>query len=984
MANRFAFFVALLLLTAAQVFLAMPLITVRLTEPFWWPLLAMIPVWATTLWRRSTGGFTISLKFHSLIALSVLALVVGLLRGSAWLGAMGIWLLAVAIGTSVRDQRGASAPLWYSIPWLLLAGMPTRWAASGWLWLMTQISRTVLLDAVNRGHFVWTEGTALITKSGALDPGTICNSAFALGGLAALAWLLCVVRRRSLPQALLVLILSVVCGITFAAGIAWVALGQLNAGATAGTWTEVLWNIGLAGAGVGFLLLSDLFVTAFTAPIPSRVNGNGHKGNPIAELWNHWISSQPVDVGSGFSSKGLGASIVAVFASPLRSGISDSLWAWWYSRSLPRLATGVPLLGLAIAGLVAAAGRSDSAAMAQVQSRLDAAVVAGQIQDQEYALRTLISLQPRFGALKLRLAELFRASGRTDACLEQVQPLTTDGDASYAPARLWLVRNSLMPKPLLPLTDDDRVKQLLKVLEADPDNAEAYSLLAKAHLNLGEVSLAERAFVDAANRDSSLNLQLLQFCRTFNRQLPDADRFDRRLQSVQQQYREDPKNVTRLLELVRLQLIMGRVNEAFDNVASARSTSDSEELRRLEAEVRIVRVGVNTGSAFLRMQQIIDDTRIAMQLAPGFTEALSLAVTMKITEGAEFGDAVVRRVLDYWQHQEGSDDAVRTGQGLALVLAEDYAAAVERMQSMTRLQPDQHLALIYALQRCGRIEQAAAAADAAVASLGPLQILPLRRQAVHFYAAAGSPERGLDAVGRIGQTPDDQQVRGLVSLLQFDQLSGYPGDMSLAAASWRVPATTAVEKMLSLLKDALLRNSTQSAAARRLYRVRRSAVVTQRAFDRWLFEVRAELGSPEQMLLVVGTMALNEEAWQDALYWLDAAVQASRVAPQAAMNNLAIAIVRSGVRDRYPEALTLVNEAFETSPENPDLLASRGEVSIALEQWKAARVDLERVLVLQPEHPDAIRLLPTVYAALVHKDDIEALRQTIGTKNSPQ
>ena len=131
-------------------------------------------------------------------------------------------------------------------------------------------------------------------------------------------------------------------------------------------------------------------------------------------------------------------------------------------------------------------------------------------------------------------------------------------------------------------------------------------------------------------------------------------------------------------------------------------------------------------------------------------------------------------------------------------------------------------------------------------------------------------------------------------------------------------------------------------------------------------------------------MALNEEAWQDALYWLDAAVQASRVAPQAAMNNLAIAIVRSGTRDRYPEALTLVNRALQPSPENADLLASRGEVSVALERWKAARVDLERVLVLQPEHPDALRLLPTVYAALGDQDALEALHERIGTRNSPQ
>ena len=254
--------------------------------------------------------------------------------------------------------------------------------------------------------------------------------------------------------------------------------------------------------------------------------------------------------------------------------------------------------------------------------------------------------------------------------------------------------------------------------------------------------------------------------------------------------------------------------------------------------------------------------------------------------------------------------------------------------------------------------------------------------AVLFHAAAGNPERGLVAVEENGETSESQQVRALVSLLQFDQLSGYPGDMSLAAVSWKAPATADVEKLLSLLKDALLRDTTQSAAARRLYRVRRSALVTEQDFDNWLFKVRAELASPERLLLVVGTMALNEEAWQDALYWLDAAVQASRVAPEAAMNNLALAIVRAGVSDRYPEAQTLVTKALQAFPDNPDVLASRGEVRMALGQWDLAKADLERSLVLQPQNPDAIRLLPAVYETLGDQEAATAFRRKHADKKA--
>jgi tetratricopeptide (TPR) repeat protein len=146
-------------------------------------------------------------------------------------------------------------------------------------------------------------------------------------------------------------------------------------------------------------------------------------------------------------------------------------------------------------------------------------------------------------------------------------------------------------------------------------------------------------------------------------------------------------------------------------------------------------------------------------------------------------------------------------------------------------------------------------------------------------------------------------------------------------------------------------------------------------FDNWLFELRAELGDPGQLLLILGTMGLYEESWDDSLYWLDAAVRTTGARSVAALNNLAIAIVRSRTRARYQEALTLVNSALHLNPQNAELLASRGEVAMALEQWESARTDLENVLTVHPDHTDALRLLPTVYTALGDHAAATALRR---------
>ncbi|MEI7700103.1 MAG: hypothetical protein WCK86_09915, partial [Planctomycetia bacterium] len=380
MANRRAFFAVLLILAAAHIFLAVPIYTARVTEPFWWPVLGLLPVWAGILWQRRRGSFTIKLASHGLLALSVVVLVAGLLRGSAWLGAVGLWLLATAVGVSSRDQHGASAPLLYSVPWLLLAWLPGRWAASSWNWLMSQISRKLLLDAVDQGHLVWTKGTALITRSGVCDPAVICNSPFAWGGVAAVAWLMILVRRRSLPQTFLIMALSVVFQIISAAGIVWISLWQLNAGGGSSPWTDSLPYLGLLLAGAVGLLLSDFFVTAVMAPMPVGFgDGIGDGGiNPLADFWNRWVSLLPPEELAKLPPKGFTAGFLEVFQVPLRSGISQTLWAWWDSRSLLRLAAGVPLLGLAITILLSVMGKSELAAINRAESRLEIATAAGQ------------------------------------------------------------------------------------------------------------------------------------------------------------------------------------------------------------------------------------------------------------------------------------------------------------------------------------------------------------------------------------------------------------------------------------------------------------------------------------------------------------------------------------------------------------------------------------------------------------------------------
>lgn len=117
-------------------------------------------------------------------------------------------------------------------------------------------------------------------------------------------------------------------------------------------------------------------------------------------------------------------------------------------------------------------------------------------------------------------------------------------------------------------------------------------------------------------------------------------------------------------------------------------------------------------------------------------------------------------------------------------------------------------------------------------------------------------------------------------------------------------------------------------------------------------------------MLIVGTMAVLDEAWDEAIYWLDTANRTLAAPSPVVLNNLAIAIVRAPRKERFPEALELITSALALMPDNPDLLASRGEIQMSLNNLKAAYQDLQQALRLQPEQPDARRLLPVVEAKL--------------------
>jgi uncharacterized protein HemY len=143
-----------------------------------------------------------------------------------------------------------------------------------------------------------------------------------------------------------------------------------------------------------------------------------------------------------------------------------------------------------------------------------------------------------------------------------------------------------------------------------------------------------------------------------------------------------------------------------------------------------------------------------------------------------------------------------------------------------------------------------------------------------------------------------------------------------------------------------------------MYALRSSSQQLQEFADTTIRVVLTRSERPDGLLESLGTSAAMDGQWQFAVQYFDQALQVDLTRSPVILNNLAIALIRSTTEDRYTEALKLIDEARLSIPESLELLATRGEILMALKNWKAAEADLKAVLKASPSHPDAARLLP--------------------------
>lgn len=657
---------------------------------------------------------------------------------------------------------------------------------------------------------------------------------------------------------------------------------------------------------------------------------------------------------------------------------------WFLSRNPFLAAFGIPFLALTAWLGIQIFGRSvDRQTSADAyRTILAGAEQAADAQTSELCIRALIGLKPDDLTARMQLAELFWKTGRQEEAWQEFLALTRIGEQGFPDAHMWIVRNSLSASPFRKLTNHNLIQHLQRVLEAQPRNSEAHGLLAELYTNDREWLLAEQHLQSAAEIADEWLIPLVELQRMLGKQQTAIDRLQEFEQKLTTGLARDPDDTPLRLKLAQTMALQNRAAEAVLLIEKQRGIADSSELQRYQSELLLVQARQLLYSGTINRDRSLSLVMQSLQLNPDNLNALHLAVDLE-EMGAICPPAQSAELLAHWQKMASDQQGPPEQQlGLALVAALDgqYSEAADRLLSVIQTQPDEKARLIFWLMQAGRNSEATAAAAEITDSTAPENMTEADRAlAARCLLAAGQYARVRTLLAADGELPSGDELErlyGSACIREFDEAVSRPPRNPAVPSQWLpvMPGGNEDVRLLILLRTAASIPVTRTEAIDRLARVSLlTGSVAQRAQD-FLLQLRSSGTDAENVLIIMGTTAMLHQRWQIAIDSLQQANSLGMGRNPVVLNNLALATVR-GPAAAAQNALTLINQALELVPNNPEMLSTRGEIFVAMQRWTDARRDLEESIRIRGGRPKVHRLLEQVWTGLNDPEQAEAQRQ---------
>jgi tetratricopeptide (TPR) repeat protein len=215
---------------------------------------------------------------------------------------------------------------------------------------------------------------------------------------------------------------------------------------------------------------------------------------------------------------------------------------------------------------------------------------------------------------------------------------------------------------------------------------------------------------------------------------------------------------------------------------------------------------------------------------------------------------------------------------------------------------------------------------------------------------------------RVPSDPGLAALYGRASIDVYDELTGHRDDPRRIESSAEQMAASDVdaETLLDLLADAAVSPATTMQAINRIARLSLSSHPAAAQAEEMVRNLRLDGQQSSQVLNLLGMHAIEMKRFDKAQAYLTQANHQTRSKDPMIVNNLAIAIIRSG-GDSKQRALDLANTTLTLLPDHPDALSTRGEIYVAMEEWDHAIADLTQALKLRSNSFVVHRLLEKAY-----------------------
>ena len=682
---------------------------------------------------------------------------------------------------------------------------------------------------------------------------------------------------------------------------------------------------------------------------------------------------------------------------------------WFYSRDFELLYAALPVLLLSVVAFLITAwavSRSDTPSVIRnYRSELIRSTAAGNAAKQEVCLRGLRQLDPKNSSFAIELADLLVQTNRVSEAVECVTPYAPLTGAGSVDARLWLIRKSRSGDERFKMSSQDVLNQLLAVLRESRGNIEATEILSQTYIQEKEWRLAERTLQAAAEVHPEVNLTLLKLQRLLNRPQPVQEKTSElAIAALREQLRAEPSDVTTRGHLAEALFLADKVDDAREVLmARIEQTEDSE------MKLALSRMEMLVANRLLRQSPANRDACCALvvralTMDPSSTAALDLLRRLD-RMGALIRPDSLSIPLKFWQERAKAEESpyqsIRAAAQILQLMKKERDAAALMLTDLDS-HPEDRLFVAELLQASGQSAEADGVAETLLADLrkqvqsepgNVLQRITLAKTLLLLKKPVEAREVLVNTESsdgsRVPANPEAAAVYGLACVAEFDEKTGLSGKIdTLDSEAMPLIADRATAKpLIQLLNDAVRsgpvseRDAASLQAIDRLTRLALSRVPGAKDADGLLTDLRAEGIHTLEILNTLSARSLALERYDLAVKWLEIANGIAEEKNPAILNNLAVAEVRS-TPSKPMDALKHVNQSLKIMPNHPDILSTRGEIYVALNDWKSAMEDLRTSLALRPDRPAVHRLMAQTFAASgqiqearVHQLQAERLEQ---------